>query len=221
MPYVPTMFSGVNRKLPPDQRENRCFDSRPDRVGATITNLWVEGRSFLTLSRGLPGRVLGIVKREWVVRHPSFFMILWDPPNGRGATRFASLRRKHDALGRKAKSSCGNVEYGIGRIGRQLAVGDPVEKQFPALPTGPLNRVLLRVAVQEHVQFRHFGIQRPSTSRSSSIVSFIATAYHPRCGAVAGHLAGAYGRVPDGDLQPAVAAHFPVSPFSRPSTRCR
>ena len=29
--------------------------------------------------------------------------------------------------------------------------------QFPAPPTGPLNRVLLRVAVQEHVQFRHFG----------------------------------------------------------------
>ena len=36
-------------------------------------------------------------------------------------------------------------------------MGDPVENNFPRCLLGPLNRVLLRVAVQEHVQFRHCG----------------------------------------------------------------
>ena len=36
-------------------------------------------------------------------------------------------------------------------------MGDPVENNFPRCRLGPLNRVLLRVPVQEDVQFRHFG----------------------------------------------------------------
>ena len=36
-------------------------------------------------------------------------------------------------------------------------MGDPVENDFPRCRLGPLNRVLLRVAVQEDVQLRHFG----------------------------------------------------------------
>ena len=40
-------------------------------------------------------------------------------------------------------------------------MGDSVENNFPRCRLGPLNRVLLRVAVQEHVQFRHFGNPTP------------------------------------------------------------
>ena len=36
-------------------------------------------------------------------------------------------------------------------------MGDPVENNFPGCRLGTLNRVLLRVTVQEDVQFRHFG----------------------------------------------------------------
>ena len=36
-------------------------------------------------------------------------------------------------------------------------MGDPVENNFPRCRLGPLNRVLLRIPVQENVQFRHFG----------------------------------------------------------------
>jgi hypothetical protein len=57
-------------------------------------------------------------------------------------------------------------------------VGDPVENHFPRCRPGPLDRVLLRVPVQEGVQFRTLAIQRPSTSRPSSIVSFVGAAYH-------------------------------------------
>jgi len=40
-------------------------------------------------------------------------------------------------------------------------VSDPVENNFPRCRLGPLDRVLLRVSVQEHVQFRHFGNPTP------------------------------------------------------------
>ena len=36
-------------------------------------------------------------------------------------------------------------------------MGDPVENNFPRCRLSPLNRVLLRVPIQEDVQFRHFG----------------------------------------------------------------
>jgi hypothetical protein len=36
-------------------------------------------------------------------------------------------------------------------------MGDPVENNFPRCRLGPLNRVLLRIPIQEDVQFRHFG----------------------------------------------------------------
>ena len=36
-------------------------------------------------------------------------------------------------------------------------MGDPVENNFPRCRLGPLNRVLLRIPIQDDVQFRHFG----------------------------------------------------------------
>jgi len=54
-------------------------------------------------------------------------------------------------------------------------VGDSVEDNFPRCRLGPLNRVLLRAAVQEHVEFRHFGNPTAIDFRGQSpIVSFIA-----------------------------------------------
>jgi hypothetical protein len=40
---------------------------------------------------------------------------------------------------------------------RQFAVSDPVQNDRPSSRLRSLNRVLLRVPVQQHVQFRHLG----------------------------------------------------------------
>src|ERR1019366_10320415 len=87
--------------------------------------------------------------------HP-FSLSCGSLPCGRGASQFASARRTLDALSPKAKNSCGNVEYGIRRIRRQFALSDSVENDLPGRRLRSLNRVLLRVSVQQHVQFRHF-----------------------------------------------------------------
>src|SRR5260370_1362464 len=66
-----------------------------------------------------------------------------------------------DAPSPKAKSSCGDIEHGIGGIRRQLTVGDAVENNLPRGGLSSLNRVLPRVPVQEDVQFRYLGNPTP------------------------------------------------------------
>ena len=36
-------------------------------------------------------------------------------------------------------------------------MGDPVKNDFPRRRLRPLNGVLLRIPIQQHIQFRHFG----------------------------------------------------------------
>ena len=69
----------------------------------------------------------------------------------------ASVRRKHDAPSPRAMRSCGNVEDGIRRVRRQLAVGDPVADNLPRCRLSSLNRVLFGDPLQDDVQFRYFG----------------------------------------------------------------
>ena len=89
--------------------------------------------------------------------HPSFFMICADPLCAQDATRSASARQKRGGPSPKATNSCGNIEYCIRRIGRQLAMRDPVEDNLSRGRLCSLKRVLLRGPVQEDVQFGHFG----------------------------------------------------------------
>jgi hypothetical protein len=84
-------------------------------------------------------------------------MIFWDLPFGYDATRFVSEQPTHDAPSWKASSSCGDVEHGICRIGRQLTVRDSIQNNLESGRLNPLNRVLLGVLIKEDIQFRYFG----------------------------------------------------------------
>src|SRR4051812_32012048 len=77
--------------------------------------------------------------------------------------------------------SCGNIECGIRRIRRQLTVGDAVENNLPRGRLGSLNSVLLRIPVQEDVQFRNlsdppaidFSIELNRELHSHSLASIV------------------------------------------------
>ena len=88
-------------------------------------------------------------------------------------------------------------------------MSDPVEHNLPRRRLGSLNRVLLRVTVQEDVQFRHFGNPTPidfAVKRDHELHSQQLTT--PGCGAVGEARRGAGGWGTEEHLRGSLGVHF-------------
>ena len=66
-------------------------------------------------------------------------------------------------------------------------MGDPVENDFPRCRLCPLNRVRLRVPIQEDIQLRHFGDPTAIDLAIKLDSELHDQSYHPGRGAVPGN----------------------------------